>query len=63
MKERPVADEVQCEEIAAHAVVEAGVAEDEVPFVPRGDFGGAFEGLEGLFAELLVEDDERWVVG
>lgn len=58
-----MADEVESEEIAAHAVVEAGVAQDEGPFCLRGDLGCAFEGLEGLFAELFVEDYERGVVG
>ena len=53
-QELPVAYQVESEEVAAHTVVESGIADNEFPFFSGSHFGGAFEGLECLFAELLV---------
>lgn len=53
-QELPVAYQVESEEVAAHTVVESGIADNEFPFFSGSYFGGAFEGLESLFAELLV---------
>lgn len=62
LEELPRPDQVEREEVAAHALVEARRVHDELPLGARRHGEGAAEGLEGLFAELAVQDDEGGVV-
>lgn len=62
-QELPVAYQVESEEVASHTVVESGIADNEFPFFSGSHFGGAFEGLKSLFAELLVQNYQGRVVG
>lgn len=61
-KKLPITYEVEREGVAAHAIVESGVAEDEIPLCEGRYLGSALKRLQSLFAELFVENHQRGVV-
>lgn len=63
VQEFPAAYQVEGEKVATHPVVESSVAQDKVPFFPRMNLRCTLQGLQGLLAELLVENDQSRIVG
>ena len=57
-----MANQIQSEEITAHAVIQPGIAQNEFPLLDWADLGSTLEGLKCLFTELLVEDHQGGIV-
>lgn len=62
-EEVPVLDQLQREQVAAHAVVQSRRVQHELALGGRRDLGRAAESLQRLLPDLLVEDDEGRVIG
>lgn len=61
-QELPMAHQIQGEKITAHAVIQSSITQNEFPFLDWADLGSALEGLQCLFAELLVKDHQGGIV-